>query len=55
MPETKGVVLRTGLREQLEARPDDSLEEICQLWETERGVRMSTSTMSRAINRLGWT
>jgi transposase len=55
MPKTKGVVLRTGLQEQLEARPDVSLEEICQLWETERGVRMSTSTMSRAIHRLGWT
>jgi len=55
MSETKGVILRAGLREQLEGRPDTSLEEICQLWETEHSMRMSTSTMSPAIHRLGWT
>jgi transposase len=55
MARAKGVVLRAGRLEQLEAYPDASLEENRQLWETEHGMRMSTSTMSPAIHRLGWT
>jgi transposase len=40
---------------QLEARPEATLEEHRELWERERGVRVSLATMSRAIRRLGWT
>ncbi len=46
---------RRALWRQLEARPEATLEEHRQLWERERGVRVSVATMSRAIRRLGWT
>ncbi len=55
MAGAKGVVLRAGLLERLEAYSDASLEENRQLWEPEHRMRMSTSTMSSAIHRLGWT
>jgi hypothetical protein len=35
--------------------PEATLEEHRELWEHERGVRVSVATMSRAIRRLGWT
>ncbi len=41
--------------EQLETRPEATLEEHRESWERERGVRVSVATMSRAIRRLGWT
>ncbi len=42
--------------EQLEANDEATLEHHCELWEKEQGVRVSVSTMSRAIrNKLGWT
>lgn len=41
---------------QLEANDGATLERHCQMWERQRGVRVSVSTMSRAIrNKLGWT
>jgi transposase len=40
---------------QLQAHDDRGLQEQCRLWEQSHGVRVSTSTMSRAIQRLGWT
>ena len=46
---------RRALWRQLEARPEATLEEHRELWERERGVRVSVATMSRAIRRLGWT
>ena len=46
---------RQALWEQLEKNPDATLEEHRRLWERERAVRISVSTMSRAIRRLGWT
>jgi transposase len=46
---------RRALRRQLEAHPEATLEEHRELWERERGVRVSAATMSRAIRRLGWT
>ena len=46
---------RRALRRQLEENPEATLEEHRQAWERERGVRVSVSTMSRAIHRLGWT
>lgn len=43
------------LWEQLSANDDATLERHCELWEEERGVRVSVATMSRAVRRLGWT
>jgi transposase len=46
---------RHALWRQLEENPEAKLEEHCELWERGRGLRVSVSTMSRAIRRLGWT
>jgi transposase len=47
---------RRALWEQLEENDDATLERHCDLWEEERGVRVSVSAMSRAIReKLGWT
>lgn len=54
-PPKKVGSLQKGLRPQLEAHPDATLEEHCKLWEAETGVRVSISTMSEAIRRLRWT
>jgi transposase len=43
------------LRAQVTAHPAAYLDEHCVLWEAEWGVRISTSTMSRAIRKLGFT
>jgi transposase len=47
--------LQAELAAQLQAHDDLGLEEQCRLWEQSHGVRVSTSTMSRAIKRIGWT
>jgi transposase len=47
--------LQADLVEQLQTHNDLGLEEQCRLWEHSHGVRVSTSTMSRAIKRVGWT
>ena len=54
-PAKKGAVLQVGLRAQVEAYPDATLQEHCELWEAEYGMHVSTATMSRAIQRGGWT
>ncbi len=47
---------RRSLWAQLEANDEATLERHCELWEEERGVKVSIATMSRAIRkRLGWT
>src|ERR671932_1294689 len=47
---------RRALWKQLEEHDDATLERHCQLWERNQGVKVSISTMSRAIrHRLGWT
>ena len=47
---------KQALWEQLEANGEATLERHCELWEQERGVRVSVATMSRAIrHKLGWT
>ena len=47
---------RRALWRQLEENPEATLEEHREMWERERhGARVSVSTMSRAIRRLGWT
>jgi transposase len=45
---------RRALWKQLEEHDDATLERHCQLWESKQGVKVSISTMSRAIRRLGW-
>jgi len=54
-PPKKLGALQKGLRPQLEAHPDATLEEHCRLWEAQTGVKVSISTMSDAIRRLQWT
>src|SRR5260221_6211638 len=54
-PAKKGAALQTGLPSQLDAYPDATLAEHCQIWETSQGVQVSSATMSRAIQRLDWT
>ena len=47
---------KRALWEQLEEHDEATLERHCELWEKERGVRVSIATMSRAIrNKLGWS
>jgi transposase len=46
---------RRALWRQLEENDEATLERHCELWEEERKVRVSVSTMSRAVRRLGWT
>ncbi len=47
---------KKALWKQLEENADATLERHCELWEEKRGVRVSISTMSRAIRKkLGWT
>ena len=43
------------LWEQLEENSEATLQRHCELWEKERGVKVSISTMSRAVRKLGWT
>src|SRR5919199_3103190 len=42
-------------KKQLEDNDTATLERHCQLWEEQWGVRVSISTMSRAIHKLGWS
>jgi transposase len=47
---------KKALWKQLEENDDATLECHCELWEQERGVRVSISAMSRAIReKLGWS
>lgn len=54
-PKRKMGPLLDGLRPQLEAHPDATGEEHCRLWEAATGIKVSSSTMGRAIQRLKWT
>ena len=55
-PPRKGAALRAWLPEQLRAAPNFTLEEYCRAFEEERGISVSTVTMSRAIRKRpgGW-
>ncbi len=47
---------KKALWKQLEEHDDATLERHCEMWEEERGVRVSIATMSRAIrHKLGWS
>lgn len=54
-PSKKSAPLQAGLVAQLQAYPDATLEMHCHIWEQEQGLRVSTTTMGRAIRRVGWT
>jgi transposase len=54
-PAKEGAALQAGLQPQLDAYPDATLEEHCQFWEASQGVKVSTASMSRAIQRFNWT
>jgi transposase len=45
----------SALLVQLRAHPDATLEAHCALWEQAHGRVVSTSTMCRAQQRVGWT
>ena len=46
---------RRELWKQLEENGEATLERHCQMWEERGGARVSVSTMSRAVRKLGWT
>ena len=46
---------RRALWRQLERNDTATLKEHSEMFEEERGVRVSVATMSRAVRRLGWT
>ena len=51
-PSLKGAALREWLPTQLSANPDLTLAEHCEAFKEQRGMRVSTATMSRNIRRL---
>ena len=56
-PAIKGAMLKEWLPDYLRSNPDLTLEEHCEAFEEECGVKVSTATMSRSISRLpggGW-
>jgi transposase len=54
-PPTKRAPLEAGLQAQLEKQPDATLQEHCDAWEAETGIRVSSTTMSRAIEHVEWS
>ena len=54
-PPTKRAALEVQLQPQLEKQPDATLQEHCEAWEAQSGIKVSISTMSRAIEHLQWT
>ena len=54
-PPKKSGRMAAELVAQLRAHDDLRLEDHCSWWEQTHGVKVSISTMSRAIRRLGWT
>jgi transposase len=43
------------LWKQLEENDEATLERHCELWENKRKFKVSVSTMSRTVRKLGWT
>ena len=46
---------KRALWKQLEQNDTATLERHCEIWEERWGVKVSISTMSRAIRKLGWS
>jgi transposase len=53
-PRRIGRTQERALLAQVRALPDATLREHCAQWEAEQGVRLSETTMSHALARLGW-
>src|SRR5215213_5472878 len=56
-PAIKGAMLKEWLPDHLRSNPDLTLEEHCEAFEEDLGVKVSTATMSRQISGLpggGW-
>ncbi len=54
-PPRSGVADAATLRAQIAAMPDATLDQHCARWEADHGMRVSITTMSRVIRRLGIT
>ncbi len=54
-PPRKRAPLEAQLQPQLEKQPDATLQEHCAMWEAKAGIKVSISTMSRALEHLKWT
>src|SRR2546427_3907864 len=54
-PAVKGAALQAGLLEQLQAHPDATREQHCQMWEATHKIPVSTASITRARQALGWT
>jgi transposase len=54
-PARKGAVLQAHLLAQLEAHPDATREEHCRLFKATQGIEVSTASITRARQALGWT
>jgi transposase len=54
-PAKKGAILQAHLRAQLEAHPDVTREEHCRLFKATHGIEVSTASITRARQALGWT
>jgi len=46
---------KRALWKQLEKNDTATLERHCEIWQERQGARVSISTMSRAIRKLGWS
>src|SRR4051812_17325756 len=53
-PRAIGPAAEPALRAQVQAAPDATLAEHCTTWAQPHGVRVSLTTMHRALERLGW-
>jgi transposase len=54
-PPTKRAEIETKIQPQLEKKADATLQELCAAFEAETGIKVSISTMSRALDHLEWT
>src|SRR5260370_4023172 len=52
-PPTKRASLQARLLAQLEAHPDATLQEHCEMWEAQGGIKVSIATMGRTIQLIG--
>ncbi|HLH60881.1 MAG TPA: helix-turn-helix domain-containing protein [Ktedonobacteraceae bacterium] len=51
----KTAALQANVEALLQERCDARLEDYCQMWESRSGIKVSPSTMSRAIRAAGYT
>jgi transposase len=54
-PPKQRAQVEVGVLSQLQAHADATLEQHCAMWEQTHGERVSRWTISRAIEKLGWT